>query len=127
MHVPESPDGRDREPDGGGQIGALPGGGVRGEVEEVEIPGVVDGEQEAEHAAGVAAAAGDEVGEGGGVGGAAADVGGGRLGVEEGRRSAKAGDGGEEEEEGDERDGEEGEEPFLGPHAPGAWDDQQRG
>lgn len=40
-------------------------GGKEVEVEEVEVAGVVDGEEEAEDAGGVAGGAGEEVGEGG--------------------------------------------------------------
>lgn len=70
----------------------------------------------------ITTAAGDKVGEGRGVHGAAMDVGGQRLGVQ-GRGGGKAGDD-QKKEEGDEGDGEKGEEPFLGNHAPAAWDDQ---
>lgn len=88
-------------------------------MEEVAVPGVVNGEEQAEDAAGVASAAGDVVSEGGQVGRAAVDVGGGGPAGVESIGGREAGDGGEEKQHGDEGDGDEAEQPFFHGHNPG--------
>lgn len=85
-------------------------------MEQVPVPGVVDGEQQTEDPVAIATAAGDVVGEGRRVAGAAADVGeGGGTGEEDGG-GGEADGSVEENEKGDEGRSAQGEYPSLGRH-----------
>jgi hypothetical protein len=106
--------------DGRGELGALGGRRVGGEVEQVAVPGVVDGEEQPQELPAVPPAAREQVGEGGRCGGASAHVGGWREAREECGGGGEARERGEEEQERDEGDGDEREQPLVG-GAHGSW------
>jgi len=100
--------------DGRGELGALGGRRVGGEVEQVAVPGVVDGEEQPQELPAVASPPREQVREGRRRGGAPAHVGGRREAREERGRGGEARERGEEEQERDEGDGDEREQPLVG-------------
>jgi hypothetical protein len=114
MNVPEGAHGGSGARGGRGELGALGIRRVGGEVEQVAVPGVVDGEEQPQELPAVPSAAREQVGEGGRRGGAPAHVGGRREAREERGGGGEARERGEEEQERDDGDGDEREQPLVG-------------
>lgn len=114
IKVPEGAHGGGGARDGRGELGALGGRRVGGEVEQVAVPGVVDGEEQPQELPAVASPPREQVGEGGRRGGAPAHVGGRREAREERGGGGEARERGEEEQQRDEGDGDQREQPLVG-------------